>query len=156
MLILVCTERFDELAKYTEWREANNLIERRPRPKTNEGIYNSTMDHSRDLIGNRICHELVKYDPNNPKKQVRCHYCQTKTTFVCRTCIPTNTGFCKLQTTGRNCFRVFHQTIFPNHSIVQFKIYKSDHINLYFECMMINAIGLHLIHSYDDILIEKY
>ena len=107
------------IRRYVDYKEENDLNNRKPRPKTQIGIVKSTLAKCRDAIGNRVSHQLVHYDPNNPKKQVHCFVsqCQLKTTWICSCCVPT-TGFCHPITTGRDCFHSFHDNAFPTHNIL--------------------------------------
>ena len=62
-------------------------------------------------------HQLIHYDENNKKKQIRCYvHKQIKTTWKCNTCYPMPVGFCNPNKTNRNCFVDFHNQYFPNHT----------------------------------------
>ena len=112
--VLVSTWR----QRYIAYRHANNLLKRRARPTTKQQIVISTLDKCRDAIGSAIVHRLVKYDTDNPKRQIKCRQCHRKTTYVCSICVQF-IGFCHIATTGRDCFTEWHEDIddYVHHTI---------------------------------------
>ena len=77
--------------------------------KTKRTKHMSTIEKAADLKE----HKIEKYDNENSKAHLNCivEECGANTTFCCRGCDKENPpGFCKFETTNRNCFEKVHGT----------------------------------------------